>query len=1358
MPFLLPPRLLASVATLTLAGAAWLPPHSVLAQASTPDVFRRENLAAWCIVPFDARQRGPEERAAMLAMLGLRQFIYDYRKEHIPTFDAEMTALKKHGITLTGWWFPSQMNEDARHILEVIQRHGMTKCDLWVTGGGAPTNSPEEQSARVRQEAERIKPIAEAAAKIGLRVGLYNHGSWFGEPENQIAIIEALKAQGISNVGIVYNLHHGHGHLARFPELLRKMKPHLYCLNLNGMTEEGDKKGKKILPLAEGNLDLKLLKDIRESGYAGPIGILNHTAADAEARLLDNLDGLAWLLAQLDGRKPGPKPVARTWPELTGKAAAAKATATTTAATEPSFVPSKSEALGKAVKGGIVFPGRAEYQNFPITVECLAKLDSKSSFNILMANGPKSSPQHWELYTYRESGVVSVYMPKRGGEYKSKRNVCDGQWHRISAILEKDRIRITVDKKVVLDEPIADVAPDAPPDGFAVGRLVEGGIGCDGIIDEVRISRGNSNPVGRGEPLVISDSTLALWHFDDKEATLKEASGGEGAVSAAPFVYQKEPLQPELWPNHRHHVNRDRIYDFYTKEALQFKGADKRPAITPPYPGLDGGTLGHWGNQSDETWRDARWSQSDLGTLLSGVFKGGGLTVPKAVCLRLGDNGEMSACFDPETVSFPLVWQGGFVSLSDVRHGFMAGLKMEGKIVTRETDAKPKQPFTYHGYYRNGKKVVFAYRLDGVEMLDAAWVEHGKFVRLKAPAAEHPWRDLIKGGAAQWPQVLTTRGEVGSSHHTSFALDTLTLPEDNPFGTLFFIGDHDFFANGDGAVCTMTGEVWIVRGIDAKLEKLQWKRFATGLHQPQGLLIVDGKIHVLGRDQITRLHDVNGDDEADHYECVTNAMITSASGHDYITGLQRDAEGRFYFASGNEGVCRVKPGSPVEVLATGFRNPNGLGLSKSGIITTSVQEGDWTPTSAVSEVKPGGYYGFGGPKPGITTEQPLLYFPRGVDNSSGGQNFVEGSEWGFPEGTLLHYSCGACTGFAILRDTSTGKAQGAAWQLPADFLSGVQRGRFHPKDGQLYVSGMYGWGCYGPKDGNLQRVRYANGKDGSRGNFPIKWEARQNGIMVTFHRPLDKAAASQVKQHFVQAWNYLYSGAYGSQEWSVKHPKVAGHDVLEVTSAQILPDGKTLFLEVPDLPVANQVHLHITTGAGEAHDLYTTIHQLGKPFMEFPNPKPLLAKATTAEPPKDAGFAFPPAKPNPWAKGEPGRALQLDAALGLQFVQKTLTVKPGERISITLNNPDVVPHNVVLIKPGKLQAIGDLSNKLITDPEGPALHYVPKSEDVIAYTDMVMPQQKFTIHLTAPREKGEYPYLCTFPGHWVVMNGVLKVE
>jgi hypothetical protein len=101
--------------------------------------------------------------------------------------------------------------------------------------------------------------------------------------------------------------------LDRFPALLVRMKPHLLTLNLNGMVRGGDALGKKVLPLGQGDLDLGLLRIIRDSGWRGPVGILNHTDEDAEGRLADNLAGLDWLVAQLEGGKAGPRPRPRTW-------------------------------------------------------------------------------------------------------------------------------------------------------------------------------------------------------------------------------------------------------------------------------------------------------------------------------------------------------------------------------------------------------------------------------------------------------------------------------------------------------------------------------------------------------------------------------------------------------------------------------------------------------------------------------------------------------------------------------------------------------------------------------------------------------------------------------------------------------------------------------------------------------------------------------------------------------------------------------------------------------------------------------------------------------------------------------------
>ena len=490
-------------------------PAVPLANAADTSLFARTNLMAWCIVPFDAQKRGPEDRARMLQRLGITQFAYDYRAEHISSFEPEIAACRSRGIHLGAWWFPGELNDEARLILSVLERT-QTRAQLWVTGGGQPTRSPAEQRARVELEAKRIRPIAEAAQRIQCTVGLYNHGGWFGEPENQVQLIQHLASSSITNVGIIYNLHHGHSHLDRFPELLKTIQPHLFVFNLNGMVRDGDSVGKKILPLGQGDQDLGLLRILAASGWHGPIGILNHTDEDAEVRLQDNLDGLDWLVKQMRGIPAGPRPVPRSWREPSPIPAP-------NSQPIPTASPSLSPAFGNALSGGWVIPGREEYRNRPLTIECRARLHSKSGFNILVASDPKVSADHWELYSYAGSGFLSLYQPGRGGEVRSSADICDGQWHAVAAVIEPTRVRLFVDGRLVQDAPAQPLQGTPIPGGLAFGTLVEGGIGCDGLIDDVRIRRGAQEilPVATA-PFTRDASTLALWNFEDlKSGTLE---------------------------------------------------------------------------------------------------------------------------------------------------------------------------------------------------------------------------------------------------------------------------------------------------------------------------------------------------------------------------------------------------------------------------------------------------------------------------------------------------------------------------------------------------------------------------------------------------------------------------------------------------------------------------------------------------------------------------------------------------------------------------------------------------------------------------------------------------------------------
>lgn len=839
---------------------------------------------------------------------------------------------------------------------------------------------------------------------------------------------------------------------------------------------------------------------------------------------------------------------------------------------------------------------------------------------------------------------------------------------------------------------------------------------------------------------------------------LGRTKGLEGlSHSPAQFAVIREPLKPADWPNWTERINRDRVYDYYARQALHFRGMRPMPLLLPEWPDLDGGKYGHWGNQDDTVWKDDRWNLTDLGSLQCGVLRAGKRTVPRAVCVRLGEDGEMAACFNPDTLQIEAVWQGGFVRFSDRRYGFMDGIRPVGTMLPTPVAVKATQPFVYRGFYRHGKRVIFAYRLGDVEMLDAPWVKDGQFVRDIAPADKHPLARLTQGGKAQWPKVLPTKGTLGTGR--PYAVDTIPPPFTNPWKALMFFGGHDFFTDGSAVLCTMQGDVWHVDGIDAALENVRWRRMASGLHHALGLVIANGSVYVLGRDQITRLVDRNGDGEADFYECFSNAYATSPAGHDFICGLERDPEGRFYTVSGNQGLLRIsKDGKNADLLATGFRNPDGLGLLPGGVLTVSGSEGEWTPASMICEVRPDPkrtlHFGYRGPIDNKPPDLPLVYLPRGLDNSSGGQVMVTSDRWGPLQGQLLHFSFGAATHFLILRDEVDGQPQGAAVPLVGDFRAGVHRGRFHPKDGQLYITGMSGWGTYGADDGCFQRVRYT----GDAVQLPRRFHVHRNGILLEFTQAVDRAFAEKVENHFAQCWNYRYSSGYGSREFSPSHYGARGHDPVTIASATVLADGRSLFLEIPDLQPVNVLHLLLGIEKDRSCELFVTVHKLDVPFRDLPGFRDLPRTIAAHPILKDMAMAGK-REPNPWKDVIPqSREITLEAGKNLTFATSMLQAKPGEPIRLVFKNPDVVPHNWVLIKPGTLPAIGALTNQMLADPDAVRRHYVPVSKDVLVYTDMVDPQQAGTVYFRAPSTKGRYPFLCTFPGHWMVMNGELLVE
>ena len=139
--------------------------------------FNRENLVPWCIVPFDASKRSPEERAKMLVRLGLKRSAYDWRSQHVPEFEKEILQYKKHGIEFFAFWGGHEK------AFELFQKHKIHP-QIWKTLVSPKSGTQEE---KIRSAKEAMIPLAKRTTEIRCKLGLYNHGGWGGEPENLVS-------------------------------------------------------------------------------------------------------------------------------------------------------------------------------------------------------------------------------------------------------------------------------------------------------------------------------------------------------------------------------------------------------------------------------------------------------------------------------------------------------------------------------------------------------------------------------------------------------------------------------------------------------------------------------------------------------------------------------------------------------------------------------------------------------------------------------------------------------------------------------------------------------------------------------------------------------------------------------------------------------------------------------------------------------------------------------------------------------------------------------------------------------------------------------------------------------------------
>lgn len=457
---------------------------------------------------------------------------------------------------------------------------------------------------------------------------------------------------------------------------------------------------------------------------------------------------------------------------------------------------------------------------------------------------------------------------------------------------------------------------------------------------------------------------------------------------------------------------------------------------------------------------------------------------------------------------------------------------------------------------------------------------------------------LTKDGKRRWTQTLTTKLDRGKDDGP-FAADTLAIPEKNPWAAQLRLTGLDFLPGGKELVaCSWDGDVWRVSGLERADGELTWRRIASGLFQPLGLKVVNGAVYVACRDQIVILRDLNGDGETDFYECFNGDHLVTESFHEFAMGLQTDADGNFYYAkAARHGKTAVvehhgtllrvsKDGSKTDILATGFRAPNGVCVNPDGTFFLTDQEGHWVPKNRVNWVQPGkkfygNLWGFTDvtDRSDVAQEEPLCWITNRFDRSPAELLWVESKKWGGLDGALLNLSYGMGKVYVVPHEKAGDAMQGGMVALPLPpFPTGVMRGRFNPSDGHLYLCGMYAWAGNQQAPGGLYRIR-ATGKAAC---LPVGYHPTRDGLALTFSNPLHPDSAADVKNFGLKVWDLLRSERYGSPHLNERP--------LRVTAVKLSADRKTITLTIPDLGPTRGLELWYSVRSADGRDVDGLLH------------------------------------------------------------------------------------------------------------------------------------------------------------------------
>ena len=612
------------------------------------------------------------------------------------------------------------------------------------------------------------------------------------------------------------------------------------------------------------------------------------------------------------------------------------------------------------------------------------------------------------------------------------------------------------------------------------------------------------------------------------------------------------------------------------------------------------------------------------------------------------------------------------------------------------------------------------------------------------------------------------------------------------------VGGMDVLPDGRLAVCTRRGEIWVIDNPSQSSGSPEYTLFAEGLHEPLGLTYKDGSIYVTQRGEITRLEDTNGDGRADEYESVWVRPL-SGNYHEYFYGPLFLPDGDMLvtvnlawigygeaLSKWDGWLLRISPEGEVEPIASGLRSPAAFALNAEDDLFYAENQGDWVGSGNITHLEKGDFAGnprglrwsgepgspislkiedipdTGQPMHEVAEEMsalktPSVWFPHGVMGISTSGILLDDSEAEFGpfENQFFVGDQGQSKVMRVFQEKVNGEYQGILFPFVEGFESGVLRMVWSGDNSMFVGMTSRGWGSTGPNLFGLQELKWSG-----KTPFEIKEVyAKPDGFELTFTKPVDRESAANPTSYSITGFTYHYHSTYGSD--------IINQEPAPIRYVEVADDGLSARLVVDNLR-EGYIHEIKADGVEEAGTGYPLLHSYGYYTLknipegsELSDSSGVDQSSTNMDSDDSSSSGFSSEKhqtelPDSWTDGpDQVITISVNPNTPMEFDITDFEVEAGSRVQVTLANSSDLLHNFLITTPGSLESVARLA--LNMGLQGPQRDYVPQSNDVLFHTNLVSVNESQSIYFTAPETPDDYPYVCTFPGHWQTMQGIMTV-